>query len=221
MSKDTIKTQKKALELRQQQAETEKAELDLAAARLQHSITEFEYTNTYAQSSEYTGVFRFNDKVTDASCASLAGRVRRYAQRNPGSPITVVINTPGGGVIPGLGLYDELRSIADDGHHLTTQVRGYAASMGAVLLQAGDTRLVGAQSLVMVHEVASGSGGKLHEMENDVDTTKKLNTRLFEIMARRTGGKYTAAKLYAKVKTKDWWLTGVEAVEHGLADALG
>lgn len=221
MSKESTKARKKELELRQQEAETKKAELEARSAELSLSVQEFDYKSTHEQSGEITGTFYFHDVVTDSACSYLASRVRRFSNLNPGAPITVVINTPGGSVLAGLGLFDELRAVAERGNPLTTQVRGYAASMGAVLLQAGDTRLVGPESLVMLHEIASATGGKLHEMENDVETTKKLNSRAFEIIARRTDGKYTAAKLYARVKAKDWWVSADEAVKNGFADAIG
>ena len=219
MSK-SMKAEKKVLELRQLAAEAEKAELETRSAQIAVEALEFD-RDGQAFASERTGIFYFHDVVTDSACSYLASRVRRFSNLNPGAPITVVINTPGGSVLAGLGLFDELRAVAERGNPLTTQVRGYAASMGAVLLQAGDTRLVGPESLVMLHEIASATGGKLHEMENDVETTKKLNSRAFEIIARRTDGKYTAAKLYARVKAKDWWVSADEAVKNGFADAIG
>ena len=221
MSKST-KAEKKALELRQLAAEAAKAELELESARLRFSEDKFNHVATHQQMGDITGTFYFSDAVTDSSCARLASRVRRYAQREPGKPITIVIQSPGGGVLPGLGLYDELRAVSDAGSPITTQVRGYAASFGAILLQAGDTRLVGPESYLMVHEISAGTGGKLHEMRDEVEFYERINRRLFDIMSRRSGGKFNARSLYSKAKAKDLWLDAEEAVEkYGLADAIG
>lgn len=222
MSKESTKAQKKALELRQQEAETKKAELEARAAELSFNVQYFDYVSTHEQSGEITGTFYFSEPVTDSSCARLAGRVRRFAKRNPGKGITIVIQSPGGGVLPGLGLYDELRAISDGGNPITTQVRGYAASFGVILLQAGDTRLVGPESYLMVHEISAGTGGKLHEMRDEVEFYERVNRRLFDIMSRRSGGKFNARTLYSKAKAKDLWLDASEAVDkYALADAIG
>lgn len=218
---DNVKARKKELELREQAANTEKAEIELENARLRLKVNLADFEETHTHSPDESGVFHFVSDVSDASCYNFGKRVSLFASRHPGAPITVVLNTPGGSVLPGLGLYDDLRTLSEQGHHITTKVRGYAASFGAILLQAGDTRLVGTESHLMIHEISSLSIGKLHEQENELEFTKKLNLRLFTIMASRTGGKWTGAKLYAKAKAKDLWLSSSEAVEWGLADAIG
>ena len=83
--------------------------------------------------------------------------------------------------------YDTIRGLAKRGHHITTVVRGYAASFGAVLLQAGDVRIVGPESRVMLHEVSSMAWGKLHEIKDQVGFTKELNQRIFDLIAERSG----------------------------------
>lgn len=221
MSTKVKNAEKKELELRQQRAETLKAELEAQDARRRNKRLAREHRNKHTYDPESRGVFLLHGRVDDVSCAYWGERIQRYAHLNPGKPITLYIQSPGGSVLHGLGLYDTLRTIAAQGHHITTVVRGYAASMGAILLQAGDTRLVGAESHVMLHEISSGAIGKLHELEDEVEFCKRLNRRLFAIVASRTGGKWEADDLYAWVKAKDRWLAADKAVAKGFADAVG
>lgn len=214
-------SEKKELELRQQRAETIKAELELEQQRLRNERYTRDHRNDFEYDPESRGIFHLIGQVDGLSCQLWADRIQRYAHLNPSKPITIYLQTPGGSVLHGLGLFDALRTIAAQDHHITTVVRGFAASMGAVLLQAGDTRLVGTESLVMLHEVSSGTGGKLHEMKDDVKFTEQLNRRLMSIIANRTKGKWTADALYERIEAKDWWVDAGEAVEQGFADAVG
>lgn len=217
----TTKAEKKVLELRQQRAETEKAELELKETRRRNKRYKREHDKKFKYDPDARGVFHFQGVVTDVSCSVWGDKVQEYAHLNPGKPITIYLTTPGGSAFHGLGLYDELRTLSKQGHHITTVVRGYAASMGAILLQAGDTRLVGAESQLMIHEISSGAFGKLHEMEDEVKFLKRLNRRIFGIIADRTGDQWEADSLYAWAKAKDRWLSAEDAVEHGFADQVG
>ena len=221
MSKAATKAEKKALELRQQRAETKKAELELRETKRRDKRYAREHKVKYKGDEEHSGVFHLIGGVNAETCAYWGDKILRYARLNPGKPITLFLQSPGGSVLHGLGLYDELRTLSKQGHHITTVVRGYAASMGAILLQAGDTRLVGAESHIMIHEVSSGAIGKLHELEDEVKFTKRLNRRLFAILAERTSGTWEADALYEWAKAKDRWIPADRAVAHGFADAVG
>lgn len=211
----------KELELRQQKAETEKAELEAKDARRRNKRLAREHRVKYKYEPTARGVFYLTGRVDDTWCAYWGDQVQRYAHLNPSKPITLYIQTPGGSVLHGLGLYDTLRTISAQDHHITTVVRGYAASMGAILLQAGDTRLVGAESHIMLHEISSGAIGKLHELEDEVEFCKRLNRRLFAIVAARTDDRWEADSLYKWVKAKDRWLSADRAVAQGFADGVG
>lgn len=213
--------EKKELELRKLRAETTQAEAEAEVESLRLLRLKRTHAEEFDYKPEARGVFHFTTDVNTASCAYFADQVQRYAHLNPGGDITIVIHSPGGSVLDGFGLYDTLRSLSDAGHKITTVVRGYAASFGAVLLQAGDVRKVGPESHIMLHEVSSVSWGKLHEVEDQVEFTKRLNTRIFGLIAERTGGKWTGPKLYSKCKAKDWWVSGRESVDNGFADEVG
>lgn len=217
----TKSTEKKELELREQRANTEKAEIERDRERIYLKKQRKDYRRATVSDPEKYGRFKFDAEVNGTNCALFSDQLERWARLNPGKPITVIITSPGGSVLSGWGLYDTLRTLSSQGHHITTVVRGYAASMGAVLLQAGDTRLVGSESYVMLHEVSSVAYGKLHEIKDQSKFTKKLNGRIFEVIAQRTDGKWTGESLYNWAKAKDRWVSAEEAVEQGFADAVG
>ena len=225
MTEQNIKARKKALELREQELSVEKAEVDLRKSQIE--LAQVEHTNrwNYEASSSQTGRFVFDERVDASSCGALVYSLRRWHHTHPGEAIEVTLNTPGGDPLEAVAVYDELRTLSEaHGHQVTTKVRGMAASAGAmILLQAGDTRLIGAESLLMVHELSAWTGGKLHEIRNEAKFLEMLNLRFFEIMARRSGGKIPdAEQFYKDVEAKDLWITADEAVnKYGLADSIG
>jgi ATP-dependent Clp protease protease subunit len=213
--------EKKELELREQRANAEKAEVELARERIYLATQKREHKRKTKSDPEKYGRFKFNAEVSQGNVEIFTDQLERWSRLNPRKPITVVLTSPGGSVLAGWGLYDTLRTLSAQGHHITTQVRGYAASMGAVLLQAGDTRLVGAESYVMLHEVSSVAYGKLHEIKDQSKFTRKLNSRIFEVIASRTNEKWTGESLYNWAKAKDRWVSASECVAEGFADGIG
>lgn len=213
--------EKKELELRKLRAETTQAEAESEAESLRLLRLKRTHAEEFDYKPEARGVFHFIGNVDSMSCAYFAEQVQRYAHLNPRAGIIIYIQSPGGYLLEGLGLYDTLRTLSSEGHHITTVVRGYAASMGAILLQAGDTRKVGKESHIMLHEVAAGTIGKLHEMKDDVKRSEMFNRRVMSILADRTDGKWTADSLYERIEAKDWWLSAEESVTEGFADEVG
>lgn len=142
-----------------------------------------------------------------------------WARRDIGKPITIIFNSPGGAVIDGLALYDFIDDLKEKGVQVTTIARGMAASMGGVLLQAGNKRIVGKNAHVLIHEVSKGSIGKVSEIEDDIKFAKKLQERLVDILAERST--MTTNQIKNKWKRKDWWLGADECVKFGFADEIG
>lgn len=221
MDPKAIKSQLKELELQKAQTELEEARLKTASLQLDYDAAKRFHQRTVLYDPAESGRFELVGEISTRTCHALLHSVEQFAELHPGAPITITLETPGGSVLPGLGLFDSLRVIAEGGHHLTMVVRGYAASLGAILLQAGDERVVGPESMFMLHSVSSVVGGKVEEMEDDLEFTRMLNTKLMDIVARKSGGKFTGASLYRKIKKKDWWLTAEQVVENGLADRIG
>ena len=208
----------KVLELRQETAAADQADVELQLARM--GMREQKRLERRHQHTEIMqGVFHLRGVVDSDKCAVLEMAIRLHCQLNADAPITLQINTPGGDVIAGLGLYDTLRTIAGQGHHITTVVRGYAASMGAVLFQAGDLRLIGAESEIMLHELSAGSYGKASSIKDDSEFYDRLNSKLFDILARKA--KVKKKVLVDRTERRDAWLDAKTAVELGLADRIG
>jgi ATP-dependent Clp protease protease subunit len=158
--------------------------------------------------------------VVDQDSALEAGeRLRVMSRRFPGQPITVIFNSPGGQVIHGLALYDQIMEMRKRGHHVTTIARGQVASMGGILLQAGTERIIGKHAHMLIHEVSFGAQGKMAEMEDRIGFSKKLQERLVDILAERST--LAKAEIRERWHKTDWWLGSRQAVKLGFADRVG
>lgn len=162
--------------------------------------------------------YYFNDIVTGESVRIAIDRISQWARRDPGKPITVVFNSPGGSVTDGLALYDFLMKLRRRGHYITTVGTGIAASMGAVLLQAGDERVMDANSIMLVHEVSFASVGKMSELEDAAAMGQMLQNKILDILSERSS--LTARQIVNKWKRKDWWVTADEALKLGFVDRV-
>ena len=204
-------------EVRKMEAEAEQAELELEKARLE--VEGLREQRLFEKDADKrAGVFTLETSVGNSSIV-LANEIRRWGRANPKKPITLQINSPGGSVFHGLALYDTLRTLSKQGHTITTVARGYAASMGSLLFLAGDVRLIGAEAMVMFHNLSAGTGGDLYTMEDDVKFFKKLNKRLDSIVTKRT--KITSEELHEQTRKRDWWIGSREAIKLGVAHEVG
>lgn len=199
------------LDLRAKRAAAAKAELDLDTAKRAASRDKA----TDADAREYT----FFDGVDWDTCKLGLSELNKISRRFPKQPITVTLNSPGGSVLAGLALYDHIRELSARGHHMTVKVRGMAASMGGILLQAGDTRIVGEEAMVLIHEVSSGTSGSVSMMQDRIDFSKQLWEKLAKILAKRS--RMTVKEIKDKCFKFDWWLDAEEAVKLGFADKIG
>jgi len=132
--------------------------------------------------------------------------------------ILMYINSPGGSVYAGLGIYDTMRYVRPDVQTICT---GLAASMGAVLLCAGekDKRSALPHSRVMIHQPMGGAGGQASDVEITVKEIRKLKVELYDIIAQSTHGKKNAEQVELDAD-RDHWLTANEAKEYGLIDEV-
>jgi ATP-dependent Clp protease protease subunit len=141
-----------------------------------------------------------------------------WSRKEPGCPIEIRFNSPGGSVIDGMAFWDFLMSLKRDGHHLTTVAIGYAASMAGILLQAGDTRVMYAESWLMIHEVSFGARGKIGDIEDTVEWVKKIQARVIDIFAERS--RLSKAQIKRNWARKDWWLDARESLRDGFIDEI-
>jgi ATP-dependent Clp protease protease subunit len=130
--------------------------------------------------------------------------------------IQMYINSPGGSVIDGLGIYDTMQYVNPD---VATICTGLAASMGAVLLCAGvkGKRTCLKHSKVMIHQPSGGMQGQFKDMEISYNLIKSMKSELYEIMAHHTG--QTSEKIELDCD-RDNWMTAEEAREYGLVDEV-
>lgn len=175
-------------------------------------------TDEEVASSEYEHrIYYFNEDVAQATVAECIATIGSWARRDPG-PVTLVINSPGGGVYAGLALYDFLRFISSQGNPVTTLALGRTASMGGILMQAGDRRVIGEHAYFHIHEVSSGTWGKVNEMSDDLDQSKRLWHHCATLLAARST--MTLKQLKARAERKEWWLDAKEALALGFVDAI-
>jgi ATP-dependent Clp protease protease subunit len=130
--------------------------------------------------------------------------------------IQIYLNTPGGGVYAGLGIYDTMQYINPD---VATICTGVAASMGAVLLCAGETgkRTALPHSRILIHQPMGGAEGQASDIEITAREIQKLKKELYEIIAKHSNQPY---KKIWKDGDRDFWMTATEAKEYGMIDEV-
>lgn len=130
--------------------------------------------------------------------------------------IQIYINSPGGSVYAGLGIYDTMQIVAPD---VATICTGIAASMGAVLMCAGHKgkRTALTHSRVMIHQPLGGAEGQASDIEITAREIQKLKKELYEIIARHSGQSYD--KVWAD-SDRDYWMIAAEAKAYGMIDEI-
>jgi ATP-dependent Clp protease protease subunit len=138
------------------------------------------------------------------------------ASVDSGKDVQIYINSPGGSVYAGLGIYDTMQFIQPD---VATICTGMAASMGAVLLCAGANgkRSALPHSRVMIHQPSGGAQGVATDMEINLREMLKLKEELYHIIANHSGQPYD--KVY-KDSERDYWMKAEEAKEYGMVDEV-
>lgn len=135
---------------------------------------------------------------------------------DPEKDISLYINSPGGSVTAGLGIYDTMQLISCD---VATLCAGLAASMGAVLLTAGAAgkRSALPHSRVMIHQPLGGAQGQASDIEITAREILKTKQELYEIMSHHSG---VTVEQIARDADRDYWLTASEAKAYGLIDEV-
>ncbi|NRR90896.1 ATP-dependent Clp protease proteolytic subunit [Winogradskyella undariae] len=130
--------------------------------------------------------------------------------------IQIYINSPGGSVYAGLGIYDTMQFVKPD---VATICTGIAASMAAVLLCAGQKgkRSALKHSRVMIHQVSSGTQGQLSDMQIALKETIRVKEELYEIIANHSGNTLEQVE---KDSDRDYWMRSPEALKYGMIDEI-
>jgi ATP-dependent Clp protease protease subunit len=155
-------------------------------------------------------------QVDDYTANVIQAQLLYLDSADPGKDVSIYINSPGGSVYAGLGIYDTMQYIQSD---VSTICTGMAASMAAVLLVAGakDKRYALKHSRVMIHQPMGGIQGQASDIEITSREILKLKKELYTIIADHSGQTYD--KVYAD-SDRDYWMTSDEALEYGMIDKV-
>ena len=155
-------------------------------------------------------------EVNDYTANVIQAQLLYLDQSEPGRDISIYINSPGGSVYAGLGIYDVMQYVSSD---VSTTCTGIAASMAAVLLVAGhkDKRYALQHSRVMIHQPMGGAQGQASDIEITAREIKKLKNELYAIIAEHSGQPFDKVE---RDSDRDYWMTSDEALQYGMIDQV-
>ena len=155
-------------------------------------------------------------EIDDYTANTLQAQLLFLDSADPGKDISIYINSPGGSVHAGLGIYDTMQFVASD---VATICTGMAASMAAVLLVAGKEgkRSALKHSRIMIHQPMGGAQGQASDIEITAREIQKLKKELYTIIAEHSHTDFD--KVWAD-SDRDYWMTAQEAQEYGMIDRV-
>ena len=154
--------------------------------------------------------------VNDYSANVVQAQLLYLDSADPGKDVTLYLNSPGGSVYAGLGIYDTMQYINSD---VATVCTGMAASMAAVLLVAGEKgkRFALPHSRVMIHQPMGGAQGQASDIEITAREIQKLKKELYNIIATHSGQPFDKVE---RDSDRDYWMTAQEAKDYGMIDSV-
>jgi ATP-dependent Clp protease protease subunit len=155
-------------------------------------------------------------QIDDYTANTLQAQLLYLDSVDPGKDISIYINSPGGSVTAGLGIYDTMQFISSD---VATICTGMAASMAAVLLVAGQEgkRSALTHSRVMIHQPLGGVQGQASDMEIEVKEIQKFKKELYTIISNHS---HTPFEKVWQDSDRNYWMTAEEAKEYGMIDTV-
>lgn len=163
-------------------------------------------------------IVMLNGEITDNTANLVVAQMLFLESANSAEDINFYINSPGGGITAGLGVYDTMQFIKSQ---VSTIVLGQACSMGSFLAMAGEPgkRLILPNSRTMIHQPSGGAGGQATDMEIQVKEIIKIKDNLTKIYEKHN----SAGKMYNELREameRDTYMTAQETVDFGLADKI-
>lgn len=154
--------------------------------------------------------------VNDYTANVIQAQLLYLDSADPGKDVSIYINSPGGSVYAGLGIYDTMQYISSD---VATICTGMAASMAAVLLVSGAAgkRYALKHSRVMIHQPMGGAQGQASDIEITAREIQKLKKELYTIIADHSGQQFEKVE---RDSDRDYWMTAEEAKEYGMIDQV-
>lgn len=155
-------------------------------------------------------------QIDDYTANVIQAQLLYLDSSDPGKDISIYINSPGGSVYAGLGIYDTMQFI---GSQVTTICTGIAASMASVLLVAGakGKRYCLPHSRVLIHQPLSGVQGQASDMEIAVREVLRVKDELYRIISEHSGKSYD---VISRDSDRDYWMNAQEAQEYGMVDEI-
>ena len=155
-------------------------------------------------------------QIDDYTANVIQAQLLYLDSADPGKDISIYLNSPGGSVYAGLGIYDTMQYIQSD---VSTFCTGMAASMAAVLLVAGaeGKRFGLPHSRVMIHQPMGGAQGQASDIEITAREIQKLKRELYTIIAEHSHTEFD--KVWAD-SDRDYWMTAQEALDYGMIDKI-
>lgn len=168
-----------------------------------------------AQAADKPAVLAIDDEI--GFWGTQAKDFRASLESVASDNLEVEINSPGGDVFAGLGMYNMLRSFAANGKTVTTRVTGVAASIASIVMLAGDKREMPKNAFAMIHGPSTFAFGTAEELRDAADVTDKIGSSLQRVYVDRMGVSEDEA---ASMMAKDTWLTADECLANGFATDL-
>ncbi len=155
-------------------------------------------------------------EVNDYTANVIQAQMLYLDSTDPGKDISIYINSPGGSVYAGLGIYDTMQYVASD---VSTLCTGMAASMAAVLLVSGEKgkRFALRHSRVMIHQPMGGAQGQASDIEITAREIRKLKDELYNIISEHSGQPFEKVE---RDSDRDYWMTSQEALDYGMIDRI-
>ena len=152
--------------------------------------------------------------VNDYTANVIQAQLLYLDSTDPGKDVSIYINSPGGSVYAGLGIYDTMQYISSD---VVTICTGMAASMAAVLLVSGakGKRFALKHSRVMIHQPMGGAQGQASDIEITAREIQKQKKELYTIISDHSGMPFDKVE---RDSDRDYWMTAMEAKEYGMID---
>ncbi len=211
------------------EARARKAEADARISLADAEIAEIERDQVRDKrakelaANERHKLYVFDKDVNSSSVKACIAQLTEWSRQEPGCDIEMHINSPGGVIFDGFALIDFVRTLRDRGHKVTMVAFGMAASMAGVIMQAADTRVMGENAFLLIHEGSLGAIGDFGEVEDRVELMGKMHERiltLFEERAKPINPKTTKTFIRNRWKRKDWWIPAEEALRLGFVDEV-
>lgn len=205
------------------------AQMGLEQAKIRHGDALRREKGVLADEGFY-GTFHFSKPIHDdirSPFGTISGTVSPfirklevYSRNNPEADIEITFNSPGGQVDAGFELFYFLEELKERGHYIATGTRSRAASMAAVLLQAGQHRWMSRSAQLLLHEGSGGAQGTPREVAEQLESWKKKRDSLVRILCDRSNGGITPKKLNKMWEGRNLWIGPKKALKLGLVDEI-